>query len=58
MSELSVPPYPEERVFRAAARDMCRLADNPGDVVLVVFGRPGILTGQREISRNDCAALR
>jgi hypothetical protein len=58
MSELSVPSYPEDRVFRAAARDMCRLADNPGDVVLVVFGRPGILTGQREISRNDCAALR
>ena len=58
MGELSVPSYPENRVFRAVARDVCRLADNPGDVVLVVFGRPGILTGQREISRNDCAALR
>jgi len=58
MSELAVPSYPEDRVFRAAARDVCRLADNSGDVVLVVFGRPGILTGQREISRNDCAALR
>jgi hypothetical protein len=37
---------------------MCRLADNPGDVVLVVFGRPGVLSGRREITRNDCAALR
>jgi hypothetical protein len=58
MGELSVPSYPEDRVFRAVARHVCRFADRPGDVVLVVFGRPGILTGQREISRNDCAALR
>jgi hypothetical protein len=58
MGELSVPSYPEDRVFRAVARDVCRFADNPGDVVLVVFGRPGVLTGQREITRNDCAALR
>ena len=58
MRELSVPSYPEDRVFRAVARDVCRLADTPGDVVLVVFGRPGVLTGRREISRNDCAALR
>jgi hypothetical protein len=58
MGELSVPTYPEDRVFRAVGRDVCRLADNPGDVVLVVFGRPGVLTGRREITRNDCAALR
>jgi hypothetical protein len=58
MGELSVPSYPEDRVFRAVARDVCRFADNPGDVVLVVFGRPGVLTGAREITRNDCAALR
>jgi hypothetical protein len=58
MGELSVPSYPEERIFRAVARDVCRLADSPRDVVLVVFGRPGVVTGQREISRNDCAALR
>jgi hypothetical protein len=58
MDELSVPAYPEDRVFRAVARDVCRLAGSPGDVVLVVFGRPGVFTGQREISRSDCAALR
>jgi hypothetical protein len=58
MGELSVPSYPEDRVFRAVARDVCRLADSPGDVVLVVFGRPGVLSGRREITRNDCAALR
>jgi hypothetical protein len=57
MGELGVPSYPQERVFRAVARDVCRLADRPTDVVLVVFGRPGALTGQREITRRDCASL-
>jgi hypothetical protein len=57
MDELAVPSYPEDRVFRAVARDVCRLAEAPADVVLVVFGRPGVLTGDREITRQDCAAL-
>jgi hypothetical protein len=57
MGELAVPSYPEHRVFRAVARDVCRLAERPGDVVLVVFGRPGALTGQRELLRTDCAGL-
>ncbi|HEX6212844.1 MAG TPA: hypothetical protein VF136_18840 [Methylomirabilota bacterium] len=57
MGELAVPSYPEERVFRAVARDVCRLAGDPADVALVVFGRPGTLTGHRETTRRDCAAL-
>lgn len=58
MGELAVPSYPEDRVFRAVARDVCSLAGDPADVALVVFGRPGALTGEREITRRDCAALR
>lgn len=57
MGELGVPSYPEDRVFRAVARDVCRLAARPADVVLVVFGRPAMLGGRREISRRDCGAL-
>jgi hypothetical protein len=57
MGELAVPSYPQDRVFGAVARDVCRLAGRPTDVVLVVFGRPGALTGQRAITRSDCAAL-
>jgi hypothetical protein len=57
MGELAVPSYPEERVFRALARDLCRLAGDPADVALVVFGRPGLLSGHRESTRRDCAAL-
>ncbi|HEX9820091.1 MAG TPA: hypothetical protein VGD07_10820 [Methylomirabilota bacterium] len=58
MSELAVPSYPEDRVFRTVARDVCRLADDAADVVLVVFGRPSVLTGHREITRADCAGIR
>jgi hypothetical protein len=58
MGELAVPSYPEDRVFRAVARDVCRLAGDPADVALVVFGRPGTLSGHRAITRRDCAALR
>lgn len=57
MGELAVPSYPEDRVFRAVARDVCRLAADPADVALVVFGRPGALTGHREITRRDCATI-
>jgi hypothetical protein len=58
MGELGVPSYPEDRVFHALGRDLCRLAAAPTDVVVVVFGQPGTLTGDREITRRDCAALR
>ena len=54
MGELAVPSYPEDRVFRAVARDVCRHAADPADVVLVIFGRPAALTGDRTISRGDC----
>jgi hypothetical protein len=58
MGELGVPSYPEDRVFHVLGRDVCRLARGPTDVVLVIFGRPGALTGAREVTRRDCAALR
>jgi hypothetical protein len=58
MDELAVPSYPEHRVFRAVARGVCRLAGDPADVGLVVFGRPDVLTGRREITRSDCNALK
>jgi hypothetical protein len=58
MSELGVPSYPEDRVFHGLGRDLCRLAGTPTELVVVVFGRPGALTGDREVTRRDCAALR
>jgi len=57
MDELGVPSYPEDRVFRAVAREVCRQADDPAGIVLVIFDRPDILTGHREIARHDCLVL-
>lgn len=57
MGELAAPSYPEDRVFRAIARDVCGLADAPGDVALVIFGRPDAYSGDRETTRADCATL-
>jgi hypothetical protein len=57
MDELGVPPYPEDRVFRAVAREVCRRAGDPAGIVLVIFGRPSLLAGHREIARHDCLAL-
>src|SRR4026208_915086 len=45
VGELAVPSYPEDRVFRAVARDVCRHAADPADAALVIFGRPGRLRG-------------
>jgi hypothetical protein len=58
MGELGAPSYPETRVFRAVAREVCRLAADPADVVLVIFGRPAVVSGRRDITRADCTAVR
>lgn len=57
MDELGVPSYPEDRVFRVVAREVCRRAGDPADIVLVIFDRPSLLAGHREITRHDCLAL-
>jgi len=57
MAELGVPSYPEDRVFRVVAREVCRRAGDPAGIVLVIFGRPGVLAGHRDITRDDCFAL-
>jgi hypothetical protein len=55
--ELNVPPYQEPRLFRRVARSFCALAEHPADVVLVLKGRPHLLTGDREERQEDAAVL-
>ena len=57
VAELRAPSYPEPRVLRRVAAAVCRQAGMPPDVLLVVLGRPGVLSGRRDVSRHDCAAL-
>lgn len=55
--DMHVPAYPEERVYRKAARKICAYADVPADVVLIIKGRPGLFDKARETKRLDCSFL-
>lgn len=57
MAELNVPPYPEPRVFRQVAREVCRLTGDEGGAELIVRGRPDVLDGRYVVSRADCRQL-
>jgi hypothetical protein len=57
MEELNVPPYQEPRIFRTIARRFCALAEQPTDVVLVIRGRPHMVTGARQATQEDGSTL-
>lgn len=57
MADLSVPAYPEPRVFRQAARRVCELTENKHSVELIIKERPAIFDGRYEVTRIDCARL-
>jgi len=57
MAELNVPPYPEPRVFRRVAREVCRLAEDGGEVELILKGRPALLDGRYGVTRTGCPQL-
>lgn len=57
MSELNVPPYPEPRVYRQVARDICKSANDKSQVELIIKGRPATLDGGYEVVRMDCSQI-
>ena len=56
-AELNVPAYPEERIFRRAARSLCERAGAPGDVTLEIRERPRLWGGAGGVKTLDCASL-
>jgi len=54
--ELNVPPYPETRVFKAIARELCKYAEKDTDVILTVQGKRTWFNADSP-SRYDCADL-
>ncbi len=54
--EMNVPPYPAWRFYRAVARHVRGHATEPGEVILVVQGRPHWRTGDRQEAREDGSA--
>ena len=57
MADLNVPPYPETRVYRHIAREVCKLEDGEGRLELIVKERPAILDGSYRVTRTNCAQL-
>lgn len=57
MGEMNVPPYPEPRVFRQVAREVCKSTDDKSQAELIMRGRTAALDGSYGVSRIDCAQL-
>jgi hypothetical protein len=57
-AELNVPAYPEPRVFRRLAAELCVHAASPDDVVLTIHERPHLFDGTRPTQTMDCRELR
>jgi uncharacterized membrane protein YphA (DoxX/SURF4 family) len=55
-TELNVPPYPETRVYRSIARNLCSYAAQPSEVRLVVQAKKTWL-GSDEPASYDCSVL-
>jgi uncharacterized membrane protein YphA (DoxX/SURF4 family) len=53
--ELNVPVYPEPRIFRKAAAQICATPGSfPGEILLRIRKKPGLFTGSRESLFFDC----
>jgi hypothetical protein len=57
MAELNVPPYPEPRVHKQIAREICKLAEDKSQVELIIKGSPAILDGSYKVTRMNCSQL-
>ena len=57
LREIGVEPYPEPRIYRQLGRELCRYAERPTDVILLVSEPPTWSSRSTLTSRYDCAAL-
>ena len=55
--ELNVPVYPEPRVYRRVAMQICTYRQNLSEIKLMVRKKPGPITGHREDEFYDCDHL-
>lgn len=57
MADLNVPAYPERRVFRQTAREVCKTANNKSRVELIIKERPAVFDGSYKLTRISCAQI-
>lgn len=57
LADLNVPPYPELRVYRQIARQLCTLDSEQQTNALIVRGRPALRDGNYQVTLTTCADL-
>lgn len=57
VAENNVPAYPERRIYRSVALQICSYAENSSSIRLVIFGKPEIMSGKRQTEIYDCTSL-
>jgi hypothetical protein len=57
MGELNVPPYPEPRIFKSVARELCSQIRPATGLELAVRDRPGLFTTERTTRAYGCRSL-
>jgi hypothetical protein len=57
LRELNVPPYPQLRVYRQIANQICPFSSDPQQTGLIVRGRPNAWNGSYEVIRIPCITL-
>lgn len=57
LADLNVPVYPEQRVFRQAAHEVCETANDKSRVELIIKERPAVFDGSYNLTRIGCAQL-
>lgn len=57
IAELNVPAYPEQRISKQIAREVCKSANDKSKVELILKERPVIWDGSYNVTRLNCAEL-
>ena len=57
MADLNVPVYPETRIFKQAAREVCKLTNEKKEIELIIKERPAIFDGSYKITRISCEQI-
>lgn len=57
IAELNVPAYPQQRVFKKVALDVCRIATDKTRMELIIKERPAIFNGSYKVTRISCSEL-
>jgi len=57
LADLNVPVYPEPRVFKQIATEICKLGENKKQSELIIKERPSIFDGSFQVQRITCEQL-